>query len=735
MTRPSRDLALLFSSELFASVVGFGVLITLARRLGPGRFADYEYAAAVLGWWLVVVRGGFDSIVYREAARRPRLVRPLTDLLIGLRLASTLVAYLAVLGFAGASGGDRGWVVATMGLALIPSALAVDVGFRASGRFAPLALAQAIRALGLAAGAVWMVGEAGSPAVAAGLVVAAEAGSSAMLLVLASREQGGFRPRFRRRAWIVLARRGAVAGLARFARVGLYAADLLILGALASADLGPFAAARRVAFALLALGLVAPSAVAPRIARAWASSSGEARSILARTFELALGIALPATVGLMATADRWMPALFGEVFRDGGPWLALVAARLPFVLASNLQQAALVACRREGDSLRLVGGMAALALVALPAPGLLARGLGRRPGHPGDRGRRGLRRLAVAPEARRGPALASLERTQPGGLRGPDGGLPRRPRLAPAGGGRGGGRRPRTGPPADGRPVARILDRSTGDHADPGRRADVMTIDEPGYFDRLAQAEAGHWWPRAMWRLASDWLEGAIRGRRGLAGLDVGCGAGLSLIRLAGLKEIGQVVGLEPDPEALRLARRHRGFEVVEGSALALPFPDRSFDVVTCCDVFQHLPVGGDRVAALEIARVLRPGGVAVVRSNSAGFGPGFHQGGSAYRLGELAGVLAGAGLVVARASYANSLPALAQEARGRLRGLAGERGREWRPHPSGGGLRLRAPRPWINRMMGRISTIERQATTRLGMRLPFGHSTMVLASRTGGTR
>ena len=46
-----------------------------------------------------------------------------------------------------------------------------------------------------------------------------------------------------------------------------------------------------------------------------------------------------------------------------------------------------------------------------------------------------------------------------------------------------------------------------------------MTIDEPGYFERLARVESGHWWSRAMWRLASGWLAGAIEGRRGLVAL------------------------------------------------------------------------------------------------------------------------------------------------------------------------------------------------------------------------
>ena len=265
-----------------------------------------------------------------------------------------------------------------------------------------------------------------------------------------------------------------------------------------------------------------------------------------------------------------------------------------------------------------------------------------------------------------------------------------------------------------------------------------MTIDEPGYFERLARVEAAHWWSRSVWRIASGWLSGAIRGRSGLAALDVGCGSGLCLVRLAGLPEIGRVSGLEPSPGALRLARRHRGFAVVEGSALALPFEAASFDVVTCFDVFQHLPEdGGDLVAASEIARVLRPGGVAVFRSNSAGFGPGRSRGGSSYRLGELAGVIGRGGLDVERASYVNMLPALAQEARGRLRTLAGRRGAHWRSHPSGGGLRIDVPSPGINRLMGGVAAFERRAMVALGGSLPFGHSTLVLgrAKATGGER
>ena len=260
----------------------------------------------------------------------------------------------------------------------------------------------------------------------------------------------------------------------------------------------------------------------------------------------------------------------------------------------------------------------------------------------------------------------------------------------------------------------------------------MLTIDDPGYFERLARVERDHWWARSMWRIASGWLAPAIRGRRGLAALDVGCGAGLTLARLAERPEIGSVVGVEPSPDALRLARGRGPYPLARGSVLNLPFAPASFDVVTCFDVVQHLPDGTDRPALGEIRRVLRPGGVVVVRSNAAGR-PGRTRGGSAYRLGELTEVVGSAGLRVERASYVNCLPALVQEARGRwsrwhnARRGGGERS-AWLAHPGGGGLRIDVPAPAVNAMMTRVARAEEWATVRLGRALPFGHGTMVLA-------
>lgn len=252
----------------------------------------------------------------------------------------------------------------------------------------------------------------------------------------------------------------------------------------------------------------------------------------------------------------------------------------------------------------------------------------------------------------------------------------------------------------------------------------ALTIENPAYFDRLAEIERRHWWTLGMWRLAALWLGRAISSRRGLLALDLGCGTGETALRLSRLKGVDRVIGIDPSPDALAHAQRRHGFPLLRGSATAIPLSGATCDVVTCFDVFQHLPPGGDLIAAAEIARVLAPGGLAVIRSN----GRGFSGSSLAYRIEDLVHVLQSSGLRVRRASYANCLPALAQEARGRL-SLA-DRSRNVLAHPNGGGLRIRMPPAWRNHLMAGVSQCEALLTGALGVDLPFGHSTMALVER-----
>ena len=60
----------------------------------------------------------------------------------------------------------------------------------------------------------------------------------------------------------------------------------------------------------------------------------------------------------------------------------------------------------------------------------------------------------------------------------------------------------------------------------------------------------------------------------------------------------------ELSPENLHVA-------AVQGDALAIPFPDGTFDRVICSEVLEHIP--DDLGAMRELARVLRPGGTMAI--------------------------------------------------------------------------------------------------------------------------
>jgi SAM-dependent methyltransferase len=93
--------------------------------------------------------------------------------------------------------------------------------------------------------------------------------------------------------------------------------------------------------------------------------------------------------------------------------------------------------------------------------------------------------------------------------------------------------------------------------------------------------------------------------------LDVGTGAGALALALAPL--VREVVGLDPVPELLQLARARRrpNTEFVEGNGAALPFPDGAFDLAGTHRTLHHVP-RPDLVVA-ELARVTRPGGHVLV--------------------------------------------------------------------------------------------------------------------------
>lgn len=98
--------------------------------------------------------------------------------------------------------------------------------------------------------------------------------------------------------------------------------------------------------------------------------------------------------------------------------------------------------------------------------------------------------------------------------------------------------------------------------------------------------------------------------------LDVGCGGGQLAVHLAGLREDISIVGLDLSSSQVARARKRAAsfgarVRFVEGSALAMPFDDASFDVIVSVASIKHWP--DQERGFAECVRVLRPRGMLLV--------------------------------------------------------------------------------------------------------------------------
>ena len=97
--------------------------------------------------------------------------------------------------------------------------------------------------------------------------------------------------------------------------------------------------------------------------------------------------------------------------------------------------------------------------------------------------------------------------------------------------------------------------------------------------------------------------------------LDVACGTGRFLRAVKEAFPRLAVTGSDLSAAYLEEARRHlKPYEMTSEAAAAeaLPFADRSFDIVTSIYLFHEVPPDIRRAIAREFARVLKPGGLLV---------------------------------------------------------------------------------------------------------------------------
>lgn len=131
---------------------------------------------------------------------------------------------------------------------------------------------------------------------------------------------------------------------------------------------------------------------------------------------------------------------------------------------------------------------------------------------------------------------------------------------------------------------------------------------EEAEFRALVAHDEHHWWYRGRRRVIAAQLERLGPPPGDGAVLDAGCGSGRTM---DDLRRYGRVAGFDLNRLGVEHARRRGHDDVCEARVEEIPWPDESFDLITCLDVIEHTP---DDVASLrELLRVARPGAILLV--------------------------------------------------------------------------------------------------------------------------
>ena len=216
----------------------------------------------------------------------------------------------------------------------------------------------------------------------------------------------------------------------------------------------------------------------------------------------------------------------------------------------------------------------------------------------------------------------------------------------------------------------------------------------PAEFAHIAESERDFWWYRGMRDILFRLMDRHAEGHNPTRVLEAGCGTGyLSLLLQKDRR--WPVVPIDISADGLHYAKQMGVERLVRADTLRLPFGDEVFDVVLSIDVLAHMPSPREFDFAGEVARVLRRGGLLVIRTAALDMLRSRHSEFAFERQRftrkRLVNLMAGVGLRILRCTYANSL----------LLPVSFAKFRVWEPllrRPAASGVQPVSP--WLDRVL-----------------------------------
>lgn len=329
--RLASGFAALSAATLFAQVLGFVVMVVLARRLTTDDIGAYSFALALTGYFAIPTNFGVSGLALRDLAQRPEDVRSIMGEVSSLQLGACVLPYVVMVATMGllVPDADARAIVPIIGLTFVLDGLTFAWVLTGTGRFGLLAIARVAGALVFAVGALAFV-HAGDDAVlelgwvtlAGVLATGAMTGVAAVLRHGRPLQQVGVRGLARRfRLGIPLGVMGVMISI-------YYTADALMLGYFKdTATVGQYSIAYKIPLAAIGIVVLWGSVLFPHASALAVDRRNELREQLNFFGSVAMVATLPTLAGAILVGHDLMPRLFGAQYGPAGtPFILLMAA-------------------------------------------------------------------------------------------------------------------------------------------------------------------------------------------------------------------------------------------------------------------------------------------------------------------------------------------------------------------------------------------------------------------------
>lgn len=358
-----RRFSALLAGEGTARVIGFVIVLLLARRLGPAGFGIVTFGLTLVAWFSYVTDSGTEILNVREVARRPDRFKHIAEHVLGLRLTlSALASVIFVVGVWLFARSDLTRETLVLFVFLLPaSALNLRWMVLGVGGSRAIALGQGLSRLVVLAGVIVFVSDLTDLRRVPLLEAIAAFVYALVILWMVGGGVRSLRPRADIAEWTRTLKQSVPLMINGFARAAAVSFDIILIDiALGPRDVGIYAVASKPA--LFVSGVVGLFSMA--FLSAFSATGPEAAAALkGHAMRRAFLLGVVVSIGLFL-ASPLVPVVFGDAYERAVPVLAILAWRIPFAVLGAMYGSVLIARDRQVDVMRNSLVVAAFVVIA-----------------------------------------------------------------------------------------------------------------------------------------------------------------------------------------------------------------------------------------------------------------------------------------------------------------------------------------------------------------------------------